>query len=87
MAGGWLRFDPAIEKWAVMRETTPQHFRFTHRNLVISLVFCVVVPGGLYFLADRYQGNLAARWHARTTSARLVKQLQGEEGRGGGKEE
>ena len=49
-----LRKDPAIERWALMRETTNVHFRWTPRTIGISLLWCGVVPVALYeFIISR----------------------------------
>jgi hypothetical protein len=51
MAGDNIFKDPAIERWADMRENTVQYFRWNRRNIRIALLFGVVVPIGVYTLA------------------------------------
>jgi hypothetical protein len=46
-----VRFDPAIEAWAHMRENTENHFKFTSRTLKIGAVLLVAVPYACYQVA------------------------------------
>ena len=48
MAGG-LRKDPAIERWATMRNDANLYFRPTPMTVVIGLVTLVAIPVGLYY--------------------------------------
>ncbi|TFK55300.1 hypothetical protein OE88DRAFT_1805666 [Heliocybe sulcata] len=55
MAGGspLVKYDPAIERWNAMRENAYQHFRFTPRNTIISLLGMVIVPGTILYVASQ----------------------------------
>ncbi|ORX94054.1 hypothetical protein K493DRAFT_261802 [Basidiobolus meristosporus CBS 931.73] len=46
-----LIHDPAIDRWATMRETTYQHFRWTRRTVSLSVLYLVAIPVGLTYLA------------------------------------
>ena len=48
MAGDGLLHDAGIDRWARMRETTTQHFRWTPRRALQALVWGVAVPLALY---------------------------------------
>ncbi|ORX36418.1 hypothetical protein BD324DRAFT_628780 [Kockovaella imperatae] len=63
MAGGHgdhnpLRVDPAIERWAHMREHVYENFKFTRRNTRFLTVWGLVIPGlliwGSLSFYDRY---------------------------------
>lgn len=45
-----LHKDPAIERFAAMRENTHQYFRFTPRKLPSLFMYAVGIPIGLYWL-------------------------------------
>ena len=45
-----LQKDPAIERWAKMRETTHLHFKFTPKTVFIGVFWGLVVPGAFYYL-------------------------------------
>ena len=45
-----LRHDPAIERWATMRESTLAHFKWNPRTVGMSILWGVVVPVGIYEL-------------------------------------
>lgn len=48
MAGG-IRKDPAIERWAMMRDNTHLYFRLTPLTAIAGLIGLVAVPVGLYY--------------------------------------
>lgn len=48
MAGG-IRKDPAIERWAMMRENTHLYFRPTPLTVTVGIVALVIIPAGLYY--------------------------------------
>lgn len=50
MAEG-LKVDPAIEKWAHLRENTHLYFSFNKRNTRRSLFWGIAIPVGLTILA------------------------------------
>jgi len=53
MAGhGYVKHDPAIEKWNNMREDAYQQFRFTSRNTRLALVGLLLVPGALFYFSN-----------------------------------
>lgn len=45
---GGLKVDPAIERWAAMRESTVRHFRITTRTVRAGILWGVVVPLMIY---------------------------------------
>lgn len=47
-----LQKDDAIEKWASMRENTYKHFHYTPKIVRFSLIWLVLVPAGLFTLAN-----------------------------------
>jgi len=53
MAGdhGALKHDPAIERWAAMRDDVYRHFRFTRRNTPKVVFWGLAVPAGVIYLA------------------------------------
>lgn len=50
MAEG-LKVDPAIERWASLRENTHLYFKWNQRNVRRSLFWGVAIPVGLTILA------------------------------------
>ncbi|CEI91229.1 hypothetical protein G6F70_002447 [Rhizopus microsporus] len=50
MAEG-IKIDPAIERWAHVRENTHLYFKFNQRNTRKSLIWGVAVPIALTILA------------------------------------
>ena len=48
MAGG-IRKDPAIERWASMRNDANLYFRLTPITVAAGLIALVAVPVGLYY--------------------------------------
>lgn len=50
MAEG-LKVDPAIERWASLRENTHLYFKWNKRNTRRSLFWGVAIPVGLTVLA------------------------------------
>ncbi|KJE90135.1 hypothetical protein CAOG_01484 [Capsaspora owczarzaki ATCC 30864] len=47
-----MQKSPIVERWATMRETTVQHFRFTPRTTGISFLLMVAIPVGIYALTS-----------------------------------
>lgn len=47
--GEGFKPDPAIEKWATMRETTHLYFRPRPKSVAWGLLCLVAVPIGLYY--------------------------------------
>ena len=47
--GGSLQRDPAIEKFAAMRDNTSLYFRYTPGNIAKIVVAVVVVPSIMYY--------------------------------------
>ncbi|KAI8983818.1 hypothetical protein BDB01DRAFT_843145 [Pilobolus umbonatus] len=50
MAEG-LKIDPALERWAAMRENTHLHFKWNSSNVRKSLFWGIAIPVGLTLLA------------------------------------
>ncbi|ORZ20722.1 hypothetical protein BCR42DRAFT_370620 [Absidia repens] len=48
---GGLRPDPAIERWAHLRENTHLYFKWNKRNTRRTLFWGVAIPVGLTILA------------------------------------
>lgn len=48
MAGG-IRKDPAIERFAMMRDNTHLYFRLTPLTVGVGLVTLVAIPVALYY--------------------------------------
>lgn len=48
MAGG-LRKDPAIERWAFMRDNTHLYFRLSPLTVGVGMVTLVAIPVALYY--------------------------------------
>lgn len=46
-----LKVDPAIERWAHLRENTHLYFAWNKRNVRAALLWMVAVPVGLTYLA------------------------------------
>jgi len=81
MAHGYVKKDPAIERWNLMREDVYKHFRFTSRASWISLTGLVFVPGALLWLSA--QQDLKWNWVGKrkgeslyTTPPRAIKQTE-----------
>jgi len=55
---GYVKHDPAIERWNLMREDVYKHFKFTPRAAVISIVGLLVFPASIYWVA----ANTDSRW-------------------------
>jgi hypothetical protein len=53
-----LLIDPAIEKWASMKENSAKNVKFTRRNLVGLLISAVIVPGIIYQIAEGVHFNI-----------------------------
>ncbi|KAA1467232.1 hypothetical protein DENSPDRAFT_832226 [Dentipellis sp. KUC8613] len=52
MAGhGYVKHDPAIERWNSMREGVYKHFRFTSRASWISISAVLLIPGSLIWIS------------------------------------
>lgn len=48
MGGEYLKNDPAIDKWATMRENTVKHFKWTPRTTRKAVMWGVLVPFAIY---------------------------------------
>ncbi|GAB5592157.1 hypothetical protein Unana1_07057 [Umbelopsis nana] len=46
-----LKVDPAIERWAHLRENTHLYFAWNKRNTRAAMLWMVAVPVGLTYLA------------------------------------
>ena len=57
MAEGPVRKDPAIERWASMRDNTNVYFRLRPSNILMTIVTFVIVPIGLYKLIKMGEVN------------------------------
>ncbi|KAI8381144.1 uncharacterized protein BYT42DRAFT_565433 [Radiomyces spectabilis] len=71
MAG--LKADPAVERWAHVRENTHLWFTWNKRNTRKTLLWGIIVPAGLAVLAygtDR-------KWNL--TGAQTMAEVRGEE--------
>ncbi|CDH52603.1 hypothetical protein RO3G_05662 [Lichtheimia corymbifera JMRC:FSU:9682] len=55
MAHG-IKIDPAIERWAHLRENTHLYFAWNKRTTRRSLFWLAAVPVGLTYLAYKTQG-------------------------------
>ena len=53
----WLHADPAVERWANMRENTHQYFRFNRRTTRLAMVWLVAVPVALYYSAVYWENR------------------------------
>lgn len=53
MAG--IKKDPAIERWAMMRDNTHLYFRLTPLTLTVGLCTLVLLPAALYYGIERGQ--------------------------------
>ncbi|KAF9430938.1 hypothetical protein BGZ76_000644 [Entomortierella beljakovae] len=72
--GGYLTTDPAVEKWVRMRESTAKHFRWNGRNIRTLGLLGLVIPAGVYYLADEY--NYKFKWTAQKAVAKPVAQVE-----------
>ncbi|KII88784.1 hypothetical protein PLICRDRAFT_176325 [Plicaturopsis crispa FD-325 SS-3] len=52
MAHGYVKHDPAIERWNIMREDVFRHFRFTSRTTWVTMCGVFIVPGAFYLIAS-----------------------------------
>ncbi|KAF9584521.1 hypothetical protein BGW38_006152 [Lunasporangiospora selenospora] len=68
--GGFLTPDPAVEKWVRMRESTNKYFRWNSRNLGFVGVLGLVIPAGIYYLADQNQNRF--HWAAQGPSRKVA---------------
>ncbi|EIM90510.1 uncharacterized protein STEHIDRAFT_154326 [Stereum hirsutum FP-91666 SS1] len=49
MAGhGYVKHDPAVERWNSMRENVWRYFKFTRQTTKVSLIGLVIFPGAIY---------------------------------------
>jgi len=55
---GYVKQDPAIEKWNNMREDAYQRFRFTPRTTRVAIIGFILVPGALLY----YCNQTHTRW-------------------------
>ena len=46
-----LRKDPAIERWASMRDNTHMYYRFTLNKVIPTIILLGVIPIGIGWLA------------------------------------
>lgn len=60
MAGG-IRKDPAIERWAMMRDNTHLYFRMNPLTLTVGFVALVGIPIAFYYGLEA--GNVSTSWH------------------------
>ncbi|TFY82961.1 hypothetical protein EWM64_g1045 [Hericium alpestre] len=61
MAGhGYVKHDPAIERWNRMREDVYKYFKFTRRATWFSLAGCVFVPAAIALASQ--QTDLRWSW-------------------------
>ncbi|EJD53385.1 hypothetical protein AURDEDRAFT_157959 [Auricularia subglabra TFB-10046 SS5] len=60
MAGHGQKTDPAIERWADMRENVYRNFKFTPTVVKRAVALGIVVPGLIYVVAvdQNYKWNL-----------------------------
>ncbi|OCH95237.1 hypothetical protein OBBRIDRAFT_745853 [Obba rivulosa] len=49
---GFVRIDPAIERWIQMRGDTYKHFRWTPRTTLIGIYGLILFPGLIYTIAS-----------------------------------
>ncbi|PVU99259.1 hypothetical protein BB559_000878, partial [Furculomyces boomerangus] len=49
--------DPAIEEWIYMRSNYKDHFRWNRKNAFAGIMFGIVVPLGIYYMAKKTYGN------------------------------
>lgn len=55
-----LKKDPAIEKWAAMREHTHFYYRFNFRKLIPTAVLLGLIPAGIvYFTSKSFVRHIA----------------------------
>src|ERR1044071_1907794 len=47
--GNGLKFDPAIERWGYMRNTTHTYFRFNKSKLFPLITTVILIPSFIYF--------------------------------------
>ena len=53
-----LKKDPAVEKWAAMRDHTHLYYRFNLRKLIPTAVMLIGIPAGLvYFTLKSFVGK------------------------------
>jgi hypothetical protein len=50
-----LLIDPAVEKWAHMKENTPYYFQFNKKTTKAVAFYLLIVPGILYYGLQKYQ--------------------------------
>ncbi|XP_065057309.1 uncharacterized protein LOC135685327 [Rhopilema esculentum] len=46
---GILLRDPAIERWAKMRETTHLYFKLRPKTVLYGVIWGIIVPGAFYY--------------------------------------
>ncbi|KZP24828.1 hypothetical protein FIBSPDRAFT_1041942 [Athelia psychrophila] len=52
MGHGYVKTDPAIERWNTMREEAFYRFRFNSRTTKITMVALVLIPGSLFYFCN-----------------------------------
>ncbi|KAI0792911.1 hypothetical protein C8Q75DRAFT_587382 [Abortiporus biennis] len=58
MAGhGYVKQDPAIERWNNMREDAYKHFRFTRKTSLQVFAGLVAFPLAIYFISAKTDGR------------------------------
>lgn len=51
--GNDLRRDPAVERWAAMREHTHFYYRFSARKIIPTLLMLGLIPAGLVYYSQK----------------------------------
>ncbi|KAJ3122570.1 hypothetical protein HK098_002749 [Nowakowskiella sp. JEL0407] len=69
-----LLIDPAIEKWAHMKESTTHHYKINNRTLKITFTFLVAIPAFLYWGAAAYKDKFAFQGVTNGESSLLERQ-------------
>ena len=46
---GGLRKDPAIERWAAMREHTHFYYRFNYKKIIPTAIMLIAIPAGIVY--------------------------------------
>ncbi|THG92971.1 hypothetical protein EW026_g8123 [Hermanssonia centrifuga] len=52
MAGTYLKRDPAIDSFSLLRSSYYQRFRFTPKLAVTSIIGMIAVPAAVYYIAE-----------------------------------
>ena len=51
MTGSGFKKDPAIERWAAMREHTHFYYRFNFRKIIPTAVLLIGIPAGIVYFS------------------------------------